>query len=118
MTHPIHSLQVAFADLTDPRVDRTKEHLLGDIVAIAICAVVCGADSWGAVEEFGKAKSTWRRTFLPLPNGIPSHDTFTQRVPDVCAALDAEQFQQGFLRRVRAVWPARVGEVVAVDDKT
>ena len=76
-------------------MDRTKEHHLLDIVAIAICAVICGADSWVAVEEFGNAKHAWLGSFLALPNGIPSHDTFTQRVPGVFAALDAEQFQHG-----------------------
>ncbi len=114
MESPFDTFHDAFADLTDPRVDRTKEHLLGDIVAIAVCAVVCGADSGVAIEECGKTKYTWLRTFLPLPNGIPSHDTLGR----VFAALDAEQFQQGVLRWVRAVWPARAGEVVAVDGKT
>ncbi len=113
-THPLHSLHDAFADLTDPRVDRTKEHRLLDIVAIAISAVICGADSWVAVEEFGHAKQGWLRSFLALPGGIPSHDTFGR----VFAALDAEQFQQGFLRWVRAAWPPTVGELVAVDGKT
>lgn len=112
--HPLHALQHAFADLTDPRVERTKEHRLLDIVAIAICAIICGADSWVAVEEFGNTKHAWLRTWLPLHGGIPSHDTFGR----VFAALDAEQFQQGFLQWVRAVWPASAGEVVAVDGKT
>lgn len=114
MDSPFPTFLDAFADLVDPRVDRTKEHRLLDIVAIAVCAVVCGADSWVAVEEFGKAKQGWLRTFLALPNGIPSHDTFGR----VFAALDAEQFQQGFLRWIRAVWPATAGEVIAVDGKT
>lgn len=112
--HLVHTLQDAFSDLSDPRMDRTKEHRLLDIVAIAICAVICGADSWVAVEEFGKTKHTWLRTFLGLPNGIPSHDTFGR----VFAALDAEQFQHGFLRWIRAIWPATVGEVIAIDGKT
>lgn len=112
--HPLQSLHDAFADLTDPRVDRTKEHRLLDIVAIAISAVICGADSWVAVEEFGHAKQGWLRSFLGLPGGIPSHDTFGR----VFAALDAEQFQQGFLRWVRAAWPPTAGDVVAVDGKT
>ncbi len=114
MESPFPTFLDAFADLVDPRVERTKEHRLLDIVAIAICAVVCGADSWVAVEEFGKAKQGWLRTFLALPNGIPSHDTFGR----VFAALDAEQFQQGFLRWIRAVWPATAGEMIAVDGKT
>jgi predicted transposase YbfD/YdcC len=112
--HPLATLHDAFADLTDPRVDRTKEHLLLDIVASAICAVICGADRWGAIEEFGVTKRAWLQTFLALPNGIPSHDTFGR----VFAARDASQFQQGFLRWVRAVWPTGAGEVVAIDGKT
>ncbi len=112
--HPLVALHDAFADLTDPRVNRTKDHLLIDVVAIAICAVICGADSWVAIAEFGVAKQAWLQQFLALPNGIPSHDTFGH----VFAALDAEQFQQGFMRSVRAVWPTCAGEVVAVDGKT
>lgn len=114
MPNPLQALHDAFADLADPRVDRTKEHHLLDIVAITICAVICGADSWVAIEEFGKAKQTWLQRFLALPGGIPSHDTFGR----VFAALDAEQFQHGFLHWVRAVWPATAGEVIAVDGKT
>ena len=112
--HPLASLHTAFADLTDPRVNRTKDHLLLDVVGIAICAVLCGADSWVAIAEFGVAKQTWLQQFLALPNGIPSHDTFGR----VFAALDATQFQQGFLRWVRAIWPSDAGEVVALDGKT
>jgi predicted transposase YbfD/YdcC len=112
--HPLIALHDAFADLTDPRVNRTKDHLLIDVVAIAICAVICGADSWVAIAEFGVAKQAWLQQFLALPNGIPSHDTFGR----VFAALDANQFQQGFLRWVRAVWPSDAGEVVAIDGKT
>jgi len=66
-----------FGDLTDPRIDRTKLHKLIDILVIAICAVIAGADNWEDVEEFGKARLEWFQTFLDLPNGIPSHDTFT-----------------------------------------
>jgi hypothetical protein len=67
-----------FGDLGDPRIDRTKLHDLLDILIIAICAVIAGADNWEDVEEFGKARLEWFRTFLELPNGIPSHDTFTR----------------------------------------
>ena len=79
-----------FTGLTDPRVDRTKRHKLIDVVAIAIaiCAVICGADSWVDVELFGKPKNEWLRGFLALPKGIPSHDTFGR----VFANLDAQQF--------------------------
>ena len=64
-----------FADLDDPRVERTRRHQLVDIIAIAICAAICGADSWVHVELFGKSKLEWFQTFLELPNGVPSHDT-------------------------------------------
>ena len=70
------TLQEHFATLEDPRVERTKRHQLLAIITIALCAVICGADTWVDVEEFGKAKRAWFETFLDLPNGIPSHDTF------------------------------------------
>ena len=60
----------------DPRIERTKRHSLLDIIIIAICGVICGADSWVDIELFGKTKIDWLKTFLRLPNGIPSHDTF------------------------------------------
>lgn len=65
-----------FATLTDPRVDHTKRHQLLDLLTIALCAILCGADEWVAMEEFGNAKREWFDSFLDLPNGIPSHDTF------------------------------------------
>ncbi len=73
--------------LDDLRVERAKRHDLLDIVTIALCAVICGADGWVEVEEFGTAKQAWLTTFLALPNGIPSHDTFGR----VFAALDGAQ---------------------------
>ena len=69
-------LAAAFAGLPDPRLDRSKKHSLADILAISLCAVVAGADSWEEVEAFGRAKEEWLKRFLALPNGIPSHDTF------------------------------------------
>lgn len=104
----------AFIDLPDPRLARTREHPLIDIIAVAICAVICGADSWVAVETFGKAKQPWLEQYLSLPNGIPSHDTFGR----VFAMLDAEQFQQQFLQWVKTVWPSDLGEVISIDGKT
>ena len=65
-----------FTDLSDPRVERTSQHLLIDIITIAICAVICGADAASAIETYGKAKHKWLQQFLELANGIPSHDTF------------------------------------------
>jgi predicted transposase YbfD/YdcC len=103
-----------FAALPDPRVDRCKRHTLGDVVAIALCAVLCGADTWVDVAEFGRSKAAWLRTFLDLPNGIPSHDTFGR----VFAALDPTAFETAFLGWVQALVAATAGEVVAIDGKT
>ena len=103
-----------FAPLKDPRVERTKQHLLRDILVIAICAVICGADSWVEVEAFGNAKRKWLRRFLRLPNGIPSHDTFGR----VFARLEPAQFQECFLAWVQAISQLTQGQVVAVDGKT
>jgi DDE family transposase len=70
------TLHEHFATLEDPRVERTKYHQRLSIITIALCGVICGADTWVDIEEFGKAKRAWLETFLELPNGIPSHDTF------------------------------------------
>ena len=103
-----------FAALDDPRIDRTKRHKLLDIVTIALCATICGADSWVDIELFGNCKEEWFKSFLELPNGIPSHDTFG----DVFARLDPEQFQRCFMEWVQAVAQVTQGEVVAIDGKT
>lgn len=103
-----------FQGLTDPRIERCKRHYLLDIVALAICAVVCGADNWVEIAEFGRAKADWLRRFLALPNGIPSHDTLGR----VFSRLDPEQFQAGFLEWARSVSQLTQGEVVAIDGKT
>src|SRR5512135_1557567 len=108
------SLAYHFAELTDPRIDRSRLHDLLDIVAIAICAVVAGAESWDDIEEFGEAKHDWLKTFLALPNGIPSHDTFRR----LFERLDPEEFQRGFLCWIEAVHEATERPVVAIDGKT
>jgi predicted transposase YbfD/YdcC len=102
-----------FATLPDPRVERTREHLLLDILTIAICAITCGADSFVEMEEFGEAKREWLDTFLLLPSGIPSHDTFNR----LFAALDPEAFSRCFLAWVRATVAQTEGAVIAVDGK-
>jgi predicted transposase YbfD/YdcC len=108
---PAASISHHFASLEDPRVERTKLHQLLDIIVIAICAIICGADDWVEVELFGNAKLAWLKTFLELPNGIPSHDTFGR----VFARLDAEQFQQCFLTWIQAVSEVTRGQVIAID---
>ena len=110
---PTVAISEHFASLEDPRVERTKLHQLLDIIVIAICAVICGADDWVEVELFGNAKLAWLRTFLELPNGIPSHDTFGR----VFARLNAEQFQQCFLAWIQAVSEVTRGQVIALDGK-
>src|SRR4026207_1962771 len=99
------TLQAHFAELTDPRVDRGKLHLLLDILVIALCAVICGADSWVEMEAYGRAKEQWLRQFLALPNGIPSHDTFAR----VLARLKPDELQPGFLRWMQAVREGKQG---------
>jgi predicted transposase YbfD/YdcC len=103
-----------FATLTDPRVERTKEHQLLDILTIALCAIISGADEWVAMEAYGNAKREWFATFLALPNDIPSHDTFGR----VFAALDPDQFQHCFLAWVQSAVALTEGSVIACDGKT
>ena len=108
------SLAHHFAELTDPRIDRSRLHELPDIIAIAVCAVVAGADSWDDIEDFGNAKIAWLSTFLDLPDGIPSHDTFGRTFE----RLDPDEFQRGFLGRVEALHEATQRQVIAIDGKT
>jgi predicted transposase YbfD/YdcC len=104
----------AFAKLKDPRMNRTKRHSLSDILAIAICAVICGADGWAQVAKFGRCKQEWFTTFLDLPNGIPSHDTFGR----VFAALDPVAFEECFMKWVATLATASQGRLIAIDGKT
>lgn len=103
-----------FAIVIDPRLDRNKEHLLIDIITITICAVICGADTWVDIADFGNAKESWLKKFLTLPNGIPSHDTFRR----VFSILDPDEFQQGFLSWVKEISKLTKGSVVAIDGKS
>ena len=103
-----------FKDLEDKRVERTKRHKLIDIVTIAICAVICGVDSWVLMEAYGKKKEKWLKQFLELPNGIPSHDTFAR----VFARIDPQQFQNCFLSWIKSINKITEGEVIAIDGKT
>lgn len=102
-----------FAELKDPRVERTREHLLEEILLIAIAAILSGANGWNEIENYGKAKIDWLRTFLTLPSGIPSHDTFNR----VFAALDPGELEKGFVAWVSSIARLTAGEVVAIDGK-
>lgn len=103
-----------FADLPDPRVERTRLHDLLDILAIALCAVIAGADGWDGMADFGRAKEAWFRRFLRLPNGIPCGDTFRR----VLARLEPEAFGRCFTAWMRALAGSTEGKLVALDGKT
>lgn len=103
----------SFSDVKDPRIDRTRDHPLVNIITIAICGVICGADSWVEIESFGKAKRAWLSGFLDLTNGIPSHDTFGR----VFSAIDAEEFQNGFSRWIASIQSKIAGDIVSIDGK-
>lgn len=109
----ISTIATSFADMEDPRVEGRSSHKLLDILVIGICAVICGADDYPAIEEFGKAKEKWFRTFLELPAGIPSHDTFWR----LFSALDPEQFQACFFDWMNAIRRTTDGEIIALDGK-
>ncbi|MBD1919518.1 ISAs1 family transposase [Microcoleus sp. FACHB-831] len=102
-----------FGKLKDPRIERSKHHPLISIVAIAILAVICGADSWVAIETYACSKRDWLEQFLPLPNGTPSHDTFAR----VFARLDPKQLQQSFQEWMNSLTTSLGGQVVAIDGK-
>jgi len=110
---PLEVIEEHFRKVNDPRTDRTKHHKLIDMIAIAICAVICGAEGWVDIELFGNSKIHWLATFLELPNGIPSHDTFGR----VFSLLDAQQFQLAFYEWVWAVNDIIQGQVINIDGK-
>src|SRR5512147_1100763 len=110
---PLEAIEEHFSKVTDPRVDRTKEHKLMEMIAIAMCAVICGAEGWTDIENFGNSKLPWLKTFLELPNGIPSHDTFGR----VFSLLDAQEFQTAFYEWVWAVNEIVAGQIINLDGK-
>ena len=109
----LRDLETIFAQVEDPRLDRTKLHRLRDILILAICGVICGAEGWVEIEEFGKAKQAWFTELLNLPNGIPSHDTFGR----VFALIDPKQFEASFLEWMQGI-SVTVQGVIAIDGKT
>src|SRR6516165_7485628 len=111
---PDLSIPKHFTKLKDPRRRHRRLHLLPDIIVVALCAVVAGAQDWQEIETFGRKRRAWLKRFLKLPNGIPSHDTF-ERVFD---RLNPQAFQACFRQWVQAVQDALCIEHVAIDGKT
>jgi len=110
---PVARIAKHFEGLSDPRTGNAKAHIFLEILIIAICAVICGADGWSDVELFGKNKKEWLKTFLELPKGIPSHDTFGR----VFAKIKPEEFQKHFIEWVQAIEKLTAGQVIAIDGK-
>jgi predicted transposase YbfD/YdcC len=106
-------LETYFAEGEDPCIERTKRHKLLDIIIIAICGMICGAEGWVGIEEFGKEKEEWLKSLLDLPNGIPSHDTFGR----VFARLDPVKFEECFFQWVQSLHETIAG-VIVIDGKT
>ncbi len=109
------TIEEHFKSLQDPRRRTVNQrHKFVDILVIAICGIICGANGWVAVEKFGNAKQEWFKKFLELPNGIPSHDTFT----DIFAKLSPKQFEASFMSWVDSISELFEGEIVSIDGKT
>jgi hypothetical protein len=107
------SLVSAFDELPDPRLDRGKEHRLTDLLVIAVCTLLVGGESAYDMEDFGRAREGWLRTFLPLPNGIASHDTFNR----LFQVLDPQAFAETFARWTQSLREQLGRGVVALDGK-
>jgi len=107
------SLIECFEELSDPRMNRTLDHKLVDILVIGLCSLLTGGEGFSDMEVFGKAKHEWLKTFLELPNGIPSHDTFNR----VFSAIDPHAFLECFVQWVQGICPALQNEIVAIDGK-
>jgi predicted transposase YbfD/YdcC len=110
----VEGLQHHFAKLKDPRIQASCDHRLIDIIAIMILAVLCGADDWTDLQTFGRLRHDWLKTFLELPNGIPSHDTFRR----VIGLLDRRQFSACLFQWTQAMHEASGGKLVGIDGKT
>jgi predicted transposase YbfD/YdcC len=111
---PIVSLITVLRDVPDPRVDRTKDHELTDLLVIALCTILCGGDSFYDMEQFAEVRQDWLKTFLPLRNGVPSHDTFNR----LFQAMEPTAWSDALGRWTQSVRTALKGEVVALDGKS
>ena len=110
----IEGLTACFVGLADPRATRRCDHRLIDILVIAVCAVIAGAESWEDIELHGRGKQAWLKTSLALPNGIPSRDTFRR----VFMLIDPDAFEACFARWAQPLTGKAEREVVAIDGKT
>src|SRR5215204_4893743 len=110
----IERLAGHFGAVVDPRCRGKVEHRLTDILVIAVCAVIACAESWEDIELYGRSKLAWLKTFLALPNGIPSHDTFRR----VFMLIDPDAFEGCFVRWAQSLTGKVEREVVAIDGKT
>lgn len=110
---PHSNIERYFGEVSDPRRGQNIQHKLLDIISIAICGIVCGADNWVDVEMFGQAKVEWLSSFLELGHGIPSHDTFGR----VFRALNAAEFEASFADWTRAICELSAGSILSVDGK-
>ncbi len=102
-----------FKTLPDPRIERKKLHQLHDIIFITIAAVICGANDWEDIEEYGQLNYEWLKTALELPNGTPSHDTFNR----VFSLINPQALQQCFIGWVQSVAQISEGRIISIDGK-
>jgi predicted transposase YbfD/YdcC len=110
---PNPSFMTYLEHLEDPRMERRRLHNLSDIMVIALCTLLCGGESFNDMQDFGEAKEDWFKNFLPLPSGIPSHDTFNR----VFAAIDSDQFMECFMQWTQSLRAVVHQEIVALDGK-
>ena len=108
-----NSLLECFIKISDPRVDRTRQHKLIDILVIGLCTMITVGENFTDMEDFGNLKHEWLKTFLELPSDIPSHDTFNR----VLSAIDPEIFLECFIEWVAGLCTSLDNEVVAIDGK-
>lgn len=107
------AISTHFSCVTDPRMANKSSHYLIDIIGLTICAVICGAEDWTEIEEFGQSKENWLKKFFHFPNGIPSHDTLGR----VFSMISTEELEKAFLSWITAITD-KVKDVVAIDGKT